>query len=216
MKALILLTFISIAFSSCGKERLVASGDKKTEIRSLRDFTGVRSSNSENLHITYGDIFEVTLKGSGNLLPYFKTDVIGSTLSLGYERVSVQHDDIQVFVTLPKLAYISLIGSGSVNIQGQFPLINSFEVSISGSGSVDVEDDFEAPELLVKISGSGSANLEKLKSQHAEINISGSGNAKVNTETTLIARISGSGKVYYWGNPVLDTRVSGSGKVIKY
>lgn len=215
MKALILFALSSLLLMSCSKDRLTASGDKTTETRSVRDFTGVKSSGANDVHITYGAEFKVTLKGSGNLVPYFKTEVIGNTLYLGYERINVRRDDIEVFVTLPEIQYVSLSGSGSVDIYGAFPTVDFFDLSISGSGDVEVEDAFNADETVVKISGSGEADLERLSTRHADIHISGSGDAKLKVQESLKARISGSGKVYYKGNPQVDAQISGSGKVIK-
>jgi len=215
MKTLILFALSSLLLISCSKDRLTASGDKTTETRELRDFSGVKSSGANDVHITYGEEFKVTLKGSDNLVPYFKTEVVGNTLHLGYERVNVRRDDIEVFVTLPEIQYVSVSGSGSVDIYGSFPEVEFFDVAISGSGEVEIEDPFEANESVIKISGSGEADLERLTANHAEINISGSGDAKLRVAETLKARISGSGKIYYKGNPQVDSHISGSGKVIK-
>jgi hypothetical protein len=216
IKSLLLLALSSLFLISCTKDRLTASGDKTTETRELRQFTGVKSSGANDVHVTYGPEFKVTIKGSDNLVPYFKTEVVGNTLHLGYERVSVRRDDIEVFVTLPEIQYVSVSGSGSVDIYGNFPDVEFFDVAISGSGEVDVEDPFTADETVIKISGSGEADLEELNTRHADINISGSGDAKLRIQETLKARISGSGKIYYKGNPQVDSKISGSGKVLKF
>lgn len=215
MRTLFLLLAAGLLFTGCRKEQLTASGDKTEETRSLKNFTGVRSSGSKNIHVKYGDEFQVTLKGSANLLPYFKTEVLGGTLSIGYERVNVQHDDVEVFVTLPSLVYTSISGSGSISISGNFPLVNRFEASISGSGKVDVENTFETQKAIVDISGSGNANLQQLVSRQAEISISGSGDARITARELLKVQISGSGKAYYWGTPLVDSHISGSGSIIK-
>jgi len=215
MKTSILFAFISIFFISCSKDRLTASGDKKTETRNLREFTGVEADGSTDIHISYGAEFKVTLNGSDNLLPYFKTEVVGSTLKLGYERVNVRHDDVQVYVTLPAINYVSINGSGDVDIRGLFPLLDVFQLSINGSGEIDAEDVITTEEAIIKISGSGEADLKKLQSKRAEVNISGSGDAKISVSETLKARISGSGEIHYYGSPVIDSQISGSGKLVK-
>lgn len=213
-----LTTFILIGFFfiGCTKDRLTASGDKTTDTRFPGEFTGINTSGSNSIHISYGTEFKVELKGSNNLIPYFKTDVINNTLYLGYERASIQHDDIEAYVTLPLLKKVTISGTGKINLQGAFPNANELKVSISGSGSVTAQDVFESEEVLVNISGSGKADLEKISSQEAEVDISGSGDARLKVQDKLKARISGSGKVYYTGNPEVDADVSGSGKVIKF
>jgi len=216
MRTIILLAFTSLFLISCSKDRLTASGDKTTETRTVKEFTGVESDGGNDVHISYGAEFKVVLKGSNNLLPYFKTEVTGSTLRLGYERVNVRQDDVQVYVTLPLINYIAVSGSADVDINGAFPQLNYFQVSISGSGEVEAEDVLNVKEAVIKISGSGEADLKKVQSKTAEVNISGSGDAKISVEQSLKARISGSGKVYYSGSPQIDSQISGSGKLIKF
>lgn len=211
----LLFLCISILFIGCSKDRLTASGDKITDTRYPGEFTGISTSGSTPVQITYGTEFKVELKGSNNLIPYFKTNIINGTLYLGYERASVQHDDVEAHITLPAIRKVALSGSGKIIIEGAFPSVHELKVSISGSGDVSVKDPFNSDESLVNISGSGKADLLKVSSKKAEVDISGSGNASVNVQNKLEAKISGSGKIYYSGNPEVDADISGSGKVIK-
>ncbi|WP_316788047.1 head GIN domain-containing protein [Pedobacter frigoris] len=215
MKHFILLACAAIVFTSCSKDRITASGDKITETRNPGNFTGVNGSGSSDIHVSYGSEYKVVLKGSDNLVPRFKTEVMNDILYLKYEHVNVHRDDIEIFVTLPLINYVSLSGSGEIDIKGAFPATNSFKANISGSGEVDVEDSFSADEVFVNISGSGEADLEKLEAKKADVDISGSGDAKIKVLDNLKARISGSGKIYYLGSPAIDSKISGSGKVIK-
>lgn len=212
---LLLFTCISILFMGCSKDRLTASGDKTSETRFPGTFTGVTTSGSTPVQITYGTELKVEIKGSNNLIPFFKSNIINGTLYLGYENASVQHDDIEVHITLPIIKKIALSGSGKIELEGNFQPVNELKISISGSGSILVKDTFEADETSVNISGSGKADLLKIISNEAEVDISGSGNASLNIINKLKARISGSGKIYYNGSPEVDADVSGSGKVIK-
>lgn len=216
MKFLLLFTCASILLiTGCKKDRLTASGDQITDIRFPGEFSGINTSGSTAVQITYGTEFKVELRGSNNLIPYYKTKIINGTLYLGYENASVQHDDVKAFITLPGISNVALSGSGKININGDFPAVNKLKLSISGSGDILVNDPFEAEEVLVNISGSGKADLLKVDSKKAEVDISGSGNATLSIQDKLKAKISGSGKVYYNGSPEVDASISGSGKVIK-
>nr|WP_121273080.1 head GIN domain-containing protein [Pedobacter schmidteae] len=215
MKFLPLFAIISILFLSCSKDKLTASGDKTTETRFPGQFSGVNASGSNPVKISYGPEFKVEIKGSNNLIPYFKTNILNNTLYLGYEKASVQHDDIEIFISLPAIRKAVLSGSGKISIEGAFPNTSELKLSISGSGDILVKDKFETEESLVSISGSGKADLQKVDSKKAQIDISGSGTATVNVQNKLKADISGSGKVYYMGSPEVDADISGSGKVIK-
>jgi hypothetical protein len=212
---LLLFICISILFIGCSKDKLTASGDKMTETRYPGEFTGVNTSGSSPVKIIYGAEYKVELKGSNNLIPRFKTNLINGTLYIGYENASVQHDDIEVYVTLPLIRKVVLSGSGKISIEGTFRSVNELKLSISGSGDILVKDPFDSDESLVNISGSGKADLLKVNSKKAEVDISGSGNASLQVQDKLEANISGSGKIYYIGSPDVDADISGSGKVIK-
>lgn len=216
MKKLLLLATISLVFISCKKESLTANGNMTTETRTLAAFTSLHNSGSTAVHVNYGNEYKVELRGSSNLIPYFKTTVSNGMLEVGYERVSVNHDDIEVIVTMPTLGHISLSGSSKVDINGVFPVFDFLKIDISGSGGVWMKTPNTANNVAIDISGSGIADLEKLTSKNAEASISGSGDTRIVVQERLKASISGSGQVYYSGNPIVDARISGSGKVIKF
>lgn len=216
MKGLITVATIFLLFISCKKDRLTANGDMKTETRNPGTFTGVRSSGSNAIHISYGNECKVELKGSSNLIPYFKTEVVGSRLELSYKNASVWRDDLEIYVTLPIIKSINLSGSSEVDVNGNFPLLAFLNVDISGSGEVKVTNAMTADEIDVTVSGSGEVDLERLSSRFADASISGSGDVRVKVTERLKASISGSGKVYYTGNPVVQSNISGSGKLIKF
>jgi hypothetical protein len=210
--SLLVLTF----FASCTKDRLTGNGRRKTESRTPGTFTAVHGSGDTDIRIVYGTSYKVELRGSDNLLPYFTTTIRNNTLYLQYEDgVSVHDDDIEATVTLPLLEEVSITGSGDADLSGGFPKQNNLLVRITGSAEVEAEGTLEYENLVVDISGSGDAELERVAVKTADIQVSGSGNAYVNAQTSLKARISGSGRVYYWGSPSIESQISGSGKVVK-
>ncbi|MNK09399.1 hypothetical protein D3C87_273580 [compost metagenome] len=215
LNTLTLFTLISMLFVSCSKDRITASGDKTTALRTPGQFSGINTNGTNPVYITYGTEFKVELKGSGNLLPYFKTTLMSSTLYLGYEKANVQHDDVEVYITLPAIKKVAIGGTSKINIEGPFPATDYFRLSISGTGEIAVKDAFESAEVSIDISGDGKADLQKISCKKAEVDISGKGEAKVKVQDKLKADISGSGKIYYIGNPEVDADINGLGKVIK-
>ncbi|WP_461789530.1 head GIN domain-containing protein [Pedobacter sp.] len=205
-----------VGLSACKKDRITANGNIITEHRDLGAFNGIRSSGSTPVKVFYGDEFKVLVKGSSNLIPYFETRVVGTTLYLGFENINISRDDIEVEVTLPAIQKIELSGSGDVNIINTFPVLQNLAVRLSGSGKVEALSSMAVVQAHITISGSGNVNLEPLSALEADLTISGSGNAKLQVQQQLKATISGSGKVYYRGNPSLQQEISGSGKVIKF
>ncbi len=216
MKHLILLSIISIfMLSSCTKDRLTANGDRITETRTLNEFNSLSISGANRVYVSYGNEYKVVLKGSSNLLPYFKTTLDGKKLNLSYKNANVNHDDIEIFVTMPLIKGASVSGSGGVDIDGSFAAINEFDLSVSGSGDVSVNHELKVEDIEIHISGSGKVFFQKAIAKEADIDISGSGDVHIQVVDFLKARISGSGEIYYKGNPQLDTKISGSGKLIK-
>lgn len=213
--AIILGLVIIINLSACKKDRLTGNGKITSETRELTRFTGVNSSGVTDVKITYGATFKIVVKGSNNLLPYFKTRVTNNILYLGFENATVKDDDVEVEITMPSITKIDLSGSGEVELKGGFPAQSNLSVSVSGSAEVDVENAMQVTRLYVAISGSGEVDFEEVNAKEADVNISGSGSIKFQVSDHLKAKISGSGKVYYKGSPVIQEEISGSGRLIK-
>ncbi|RZL46038.1 MAG: DUF2807 domain-containing protein [Pedobacter sp.] len=216
MKHLTLIIISIFMLTSCAKDRLTANGDRIIETRTLSEFNSLRISGANKVTVSYGNEYKVVLKGSSNLLPHFETNLDGKSLNLGYKNANVNHDDIEIFVTMPIITGAAISGSGALDIADSFAPVNEFDLSISGSGDVSVNHELLINKLNVKISGSGKAFLQKVVAREADVNISGSGDAHFQVSDYLKARISGSGEVYYKGNPQLDSKISGSGKLVKF
>ena len=85
---------------------------------------------------------------------------------------------------------INLASAGAIVIAGQ---VNTQDIDISGVGSYEAGD---------------------LRSNQAQINLSGAGSAVVWVEDTLDVNVSGVGSVSYFGtNPQVDQNISGLGSV---
>lgn len=216
MKITSFLIIVTLLLASCSKDRITADGNVISEIRNPAPFKKIHTSGSNDISITYGNEYKVELRGSANLISRYKTTVRSNTLDLGYEHVKVGRDDIRIFVTLPSLSGISLSGSGNINIYGNFPDTELFNLRVSGSAKTVVHDTFNADEVVANISGSGNADLKKISGKQSHVTISGSGDVWVSTLQHLKVNISGSGKVFYTGNPTVDADISGSGKVLKF
>ena len=216
MRKVLFIAAISFLSIACTKDRLKGDGNIITEVRKPGNFTGMFSSGSSPVTITYGLEFKVEIKGSANLIPKYKTEIRNGVINLGYEQVNVQDDDIEVFITMPEIKTVSMSGSGRLWIDGNFPGHEMFRLSISGSSGTTVRGTFPTNEINVDISGSGYAELENIQAKKGDVRISGSGDVRMTVENILKARISGSGKIYYTGNATVDSEISGSGKVIKF
>lgn len=215
MKTIFYLAIVSLLLISCAKEHIRPEGPISVEMRNTPHFNGIYTSGANPIYISYGPEFKVEVKGSQNLLPYFKTTVKNNVLMLAYQDVRISDDNIEVFVIMPQINHVTLSGSGKMKISGSYPDQQDFEATINGSGNIRVIDTFDSKNTHVQISGSGNASLYQINSQKAEVEISGSGRVQVSVQDELTAKISGSGEVYYKGSPKMDSKISGSGKVIQ-
>ncbi len=214
--AIVLGLVVVIHFSSCKKDRLTGNGNIISEIRNLGQFTGISSSGATPVEVKYGTEFSVMVKGSSNIISHYTTRIVNNVLHIGFERVSVSRDDVEVIITMPTLNRLELSGSTKVEIEGNFPVIPNLNVSISGSGKVAADHVMQIDNVKVDISGSGAVAFEAVTSKTADADISGSGSLRLQVQDRIKAKISGSGKVYYKGDPIIQQDISGSGKLIKF
>ncbi len=203
-------------FPSCEKERIDADGRQVTEVRKQVPFTHVHTSGSTPVFITYGTEYKVELEGSANLVSRYQAVVSGNEISLGYGDFRLGRDDLEIHVTLPLLAKVSLSGSAKIEIDGIFPNQSSLHADVSGSGAIELTGKMVVDRVNVNISGKGDVRFGNLSGRNAFLNISGNGNIINGVTDNLQAVISGSGNVYYTGNPHVEARLSGTGRVIRY
>lgn len=200
--------------ASCTKERIKGSGPTTTETRNVSNFTKVTVSGSNSVHIVNGNSFSVQVKGYSNLLPYFETELNGSTLELHFRNgVSVSNNNIEVFITMPQITSLRSSGSTNADIKGPFNC-DVLDVNISGSGNVLIEGAV-ADQFKLSVSGSGNLKAFGMVAVRADIGISGSGKTEITVTDQLKVDISGSAVVYYKGTPTsVESEISGSGKLI--
>lgn len=136
---------------------------------------------------------------------------------------------LKVYITMPKLTYISLNSAGKVTTQNNFT-VDNLDLNISGNGKMrlgvnakSIESNICGSGKMVlngtskhfeaKIAGSGDVDAEDLQSKNANVSISGSGDVNVHATDYLKAKIAGSGDVLYKGSPDVHKKITGSGSV---
>lgn len=211
--SLIVVLGVMLSLLSCTKERVSGGGSIITEQRNVANFTNVYSSGSTEVHILEGAAFKVEVRGYNNLLPYYETKLENGTLKIGYQNnVNVKNDNTEVFITMPELTGLQLVGSGNIHTTGNFPLTNNFETNISGSGNIHIASG-SSQNFSSSISGSGNIYAFGVTSVSAHTNTVGSGNTEITATNQLRVKITGSGNVYYKSTPVITSEISGSGIV---
>lgn len=233
LHSIILFTLILTA-TSCSPSLFgaVGRGSIVDEPIAVTPFTSVVTSASADVTITTGDSLQVMLSDYENLIDLWDLKVENSQLIIETKPFkSLVNSKAKVTIVMPAtLKEVKIAGSGNIDLNSPFPLVE--KCIISGSGNITGHAITNYTDLTLTISGSGSFNfvgtanrvkatttgsgkmyLSNLVANDVTCLISGSGNMYVHAQNSLNATITGSGNIIYSGNPTVDVKTSGSGSV---
>ncbi len=205
-----------------------------SQTREVHQFDGVELRGTGTIHITQGPEPALVIEAEPDTLDKIVTDVEGNTLVIRFKWFDALLafkglGPIDIRVTTPNLRALRINGSGTVI--GETPLATDrLFIGVSGSGKIAME--LVAEELRANISGSGDLKLRgavkrqeiqisgggdieaaDLHTEDTDIQIAGSGRARLFATERLDVTISGSGKVEYAGGAAVSQRISGSGSI---
>jgi hypothetical protein len=155
---------------------------------------------------TQGPIAKLTIQGPKAMVDH---------LSIREGRIALDGDAdqegrLKVIMTAPKIRRFDLSGSQNLVVEGYAQ--DRLALDISGDARVSAKG--RAPLVMLDIAGSGDADLAELAVDDAQIDISGSGTAKLGPKKSARVDVSGNGEVTLTTKPVkLTTDISGSGRV---
>jgi len=151
---------------------------------------------------------KITVSGPERLVS--EVEVEGGRISWTHRHHHMHWGDLVITMTAPNVTRFELGGSGKL-------AINSYKqdkLDLDISGDADVTAAGETGDLQLNVSGSGDADLSGLKARTADVDIAGSGEAKLAPTDAAKVDISGSGDVTLLTHPPkLDTDISGSGSL---
>lgn len=210
----LLFTACALLFlSSCDIAGVRSKGDTLTEIRTAQDFHALDISMSGKVIVHTGPEYKVEVQGEESALPYLKTEVENGSLHIYFSRNVYDVDHLVVTVTAPAFDKFDI--SGSAEVIARDPLDGTtLAVDISGSGNIELTDvAYDHADL--EVSGSGDILLKGAVLQSIAFDVSGSGTLDALNCPTAKAdvQVSGSGKVKCRAEESLRARVSGSGDV---
>ncbi len=226
----VLVFYFLLCLTACTS--ITGTGPLVTESRSLSEVTGIDLEMNATVYVIKGDTQSVVIRAQQNILDVVSTEVNRNTLEVkATESISVT-DPVQIWITIKTLESVELSGAGTIQSatnfiaektsidlsgSGKIELVLSCEkldADISGSGELNLKGRVSSSDLI--ISGSGSINGLNCAMDKCKINISGSGNAKLDVGSALNASIDGSGIIKYTGNPQkVKSEISGSGSISK-
>lgn len=208
-----------------------------SKILDLKPFTGFVLTSHYNVILKQGSKQKVKVEGPQAILDKMNTTVSDGVWKIydknkGKNSWKGNSGKVTVYITLPKLKYVAVTGSGNVKCD-QFNAANvklkvtgsgdikmglkassSIKAGISGSGSIKLNGSTST--FTGKITGSGNIKGIDMKVNTASATITGSGNIYIHCKEVITAKITGSGNVKYKGSPKVEARSTGSGKVKSY
>lgn len=201
---------------------LVFSSTAQTkETRDVPRFRKISYRTPGKLYVRQGSPQKVVLEGSSETLQDIETIVKDDRLIIGREDYddwfSWRHSDrdrINVYITVENLNGLSVSGSGDLYGETIFKS-DEMDLRVSGSGSMELEVDLTG-DLTADVSGSGDLRV-KGNCRDLSSRVSGSGKVYIANEIRGQAKfgLSGSGKVLAAGRAEsVKASISGSGKVL--
>lgn len=230
----ILLSFVSLGFSSCKKKQCI-DGDQypRGVMRTLPPFTAVNVHFSGIVELVKDTAKEtpfVELIVEENLQTHLATEVINDTLDISLGFCFSNHSEIIVRVHYDTLNTLTVSGPGDIISKGKM-VQDDLTLNIRSSGDIDLTTDIK--NLTTNINGtgevringqieyhniihqnSGNINTYQAMTDSVVANITGSGNAYLRIQRHLTLDLSGKGDLYYKGFPYINSNITGSGKLI--
>ena len=173
-------------------------GDKKIvfQERSTPAYSQIKVLGNADIVLTEGNVGQITVETSENVLPYVATEVKGEVLVIKLKHYGVNY--------VPKLKI-------------HIPIDEKFnKITIVGKGEVVPEENFslQLQSLEVVLKGNGNFNSKALSASKATLSIAGAGNIEASVTEEVQAKIMGYGSITIFGNPSKkDTDIKGSGKI---
>lgn len=222
-----------LPFFCVGLAHAALSSPRADETRNVTGFHAIANSGHIVVEVRLGDSESVRLEGDDAAIRQIETVVERGTLKIRFKRQSQRMNwgKVTAYVSARQLDELTQSGSGSISVldpivgkelnmslsgSGKITFESAADVvnaSISGSGSVSA--DGRAGQCNASISGSGRFDGADLKTQVANLRVSGSGNMSIHVDRQLDVSISGSGNIVYTGDAQTNIQTSGSGKVRK-
>jgi hypothetical protein len=202
------------------------------------EFTRLTFKSVGEVFLSQGDTCDLRINGDPDLVKKVNTRVEDGVLTITYAVDVVDwtglgwisaENRLRYTITVKELDQLTLGGAGVIRVEGLtgdklklhhsgLGLLNITGLNVSELGVIlgglgEVRLAGEVHTQVVALSGGGGYQAVDLRSQEADVTLTGAGTAKVWVEAELKASVSGAGSIVYRGEPQVDQSVSGLGGV---
>ena len=173
-------------------------GNKKIvfQERTTLAYSQIKVLGNADIILTEGNVGQIAVETSENVLPYVVTEVKEGTLVIKLKHYGVNY--------VPKLRI-------------HIPIDENFQkITIAGKGIVTTHKNFSLQLHSLEVVLKGDSNFlgKELSTRKAILSIAGAGNIEATVTESVQAKIMGYGNISIFGNPPQrDTNIKGSGKI---
>ncbi|HVX51627.1 MAG TPA: head GIN domain-containing protein [Chitinophagaceae bacterium] len=216
-----LLTVSSYTFAQTGTSPI------DTAIAQVDNFAAIKIQGSFEVHVTQGDRQSVKLEAPTEILMHVEAETKDGLLTVRNKPDAASwmkttfrnnpdnwwnHHHVVVRIIVTSLHSISMSGSGHIYCADG---INAPDLKVRVSGSGKIEGKITTQQLESNISGSGHIDLSGT-AETSEVSITGSGHFSSSNLVTSNSKvhISGSGRAEVNASEKLDASVHGSSRVV--
>ena len=192
-------------------------GNKKIvfQERTIPIYSQIKVLGNADIVLTKGEVGQIKVETSENVLPYIATEVKGEVLVIKLKHYGVNYvPKLKVYIPIDeKFNKITIAGKGDVTLGEHFSIdLQTLEVIIKIQGNVQLQGKTEV--LKVSVLGSGNFQGKELHTHKGTFSISATGNIEATVSEEVQAKIMGYGHITIFGNPSKkDTDIKGSGKI---
>ena len=235
-KIIYLGILITILFAGCRYNndiKIHGNGELTTEKRNVQTFSEIDSRIAGDIYITQDQEQSLVVEAQENILDILITKVVGDRLVIEYSRDNVEHDGINIYISMENIDKIILSGVSyiefendiytdalDIEITGVCDMVLSsvhtkeVYVSFTGAGEIYVAGPEIAEYMDINITGVGTIDAFEFPVESVEIINTGTGVCKVYAIDKMDVINSGVGNVYYKGNPSKSFSNTGLGSII--
>ena len=231
ISVLMLVTVAGIALLTGCNSCIDGTGHVENQTRVVAQFSEIVLNINADVVVEVASKTTMQIHAQRNVLDAITTRVKGKKLIIDASPCLGNTDPILIKVFSPDIYKLTVNGSGMIktanpitlgemtlNLSGSGKIFadvhaNIVNTNLSGSGEIIVNGSANKQEIDVK--GSGNFKGLGMRTNSAEVDLSGSGTVEVSAINKLVIELSGSGEVVYAGNPRVKTEIIGSGKVTK-
>lgn len=210
-------------------------GAQQRDVRNLSGFHSVSVGGGLDLFLSRGDTFSVEVDTDEEPSEII-TEVRDGTLDVRRDRSWFgffgDHDEGEVYVTMPTLQALTASGGSDVRAEGSFAgdalrvtasggsdielnaAVNS--VDIQASGGSDVELTGSARSARVQSSGGSDVDAVGFTADEANVESSGGSDVSISVRNSIAGHASGGSDITYAGQPgSVNVEASGGGEVTR-